>query len=187
MMAIGLVITVVGLGDKGFKTIELKLVGPSLLGCGLFFALLQVLYCTLPACGKTCGGQNDESEKLFRNEELMIDNQMKNTVRSNGLEKQHSDSNKTGYVFVKPNNMNHTNDIQESKSTILPNTRPIIRAARQKHRNDNKDYSRGTFALSAKEDAELGPIKHHGEGSTKNIRNSDIILNSSRLFANKDF
>ena len=141
----------------------------------------------LSAGEKTCGGQNDESEKLFRNEELMINNQMKNTVMSNGLEKQHSDSNKTGYVFVKPNNMKHTNDIQESKSTILPNTRPIIRAARQKHRSDNQDYSRGTFALSAKEDAELGPIKHHGEGSTKNIRNSDIILNSNRLFANKDF
>ena len=55
MAAIGLVISFVGLGDKGFKTLELRLVGPSLLGCGLFLAFLQVLYCTLPACGKTCG------------------------------------------------------------------------------------------------------------------------------------
>ena len=54
MAAIGLVIFFVGLGDKGFKTIELRLVGPSLLGCGLFLAFLQVLYCTLPAAGRSC-------------------------------------------------------------------------------------------------------------------------------------
>ena len=41
MIAIGLVITFVGLGDKGFKTLELKLIGPSLVGCGVFFALLR--------------------------------------------------------------------------------------------------------------------------------------------------
>ena len=32
MVAVGLVITFVGLGDKGFKTLELQLVGPSLIG-----------------------------------------------------------------------------------------------------------------------------------------------------------
>ena len=36
MVAVGLVITFVGLGDKGFKTLELKLIGPSLVGCGMF-------------------------------------------------------------------------------------------------------------------------------------------------------
>jgi hypothetical protein len=164
MVAIGLVITVVGLGDKGFKTIELKLVGPSLVGCGLFLAFLQVLYCTLPCRGETHSAQNDESE-----------------------EKQLSARNKTGYVFVKPTNMQHTSDIQESKSTILPNTRPIIRATRQKQKSDNQDNARGTFPISANEDAELSPIKHHTRGSTKNLHNSDIILNSSRLFGNKEF
>jgi hypothetical protein len=54
MAAIGLVISFVGLGDKGFKTIELRLVGPSLLGCGWFLPFLQVLYCTLSGACKTC-------------------------------------------------------------------------------------------------------------------------------------
>ena len=44
------VITFVGLGDKGFRTLELKLVGPSLVGCGLFFSLLRILFCTIPSC-----------------------------------------------------------------------------------------------------------------------------------------
>ena len=54
MICIGLVITFVGLGDKGFKTLELKLIGPSLVGCGVFFALLRILFCTLPSCCKKC-------------------------------------------------------------------------------------------------------------------------------------
>ena len=50
MVCIGLVITFVGIGDKGFQTLELKLIGPSLVGCGAFFALLRILFCTVPAC-----------------------------------------------------------------------------------------------------------------------------------------
>ena len=41
MVCIGLIITFVGIGDKGFQTLELKLIGPSLVGCGVFFALLR--------------------------------------------------------------------------------------------------------------------------------------------------
>ena len=46
LFAIGLVTTFVGLGDKGFKTSELKLVGPCLAGCGIVLAALRVLLCT---------------------------------------------------------------------------------------------------------------------------------------------
>ena len=30
-----------------FQTLELKLIGPSLVGCGVFFALLRILFCTV--------------------------------------------------------------------------------------------------------------------------------------------
>ena len=69
MIAIGLVITFVGLGDKGFKTLELKLIGPSLVGCGVFFALLRILFCTVPSCCRSCVkccSKSDESEKLIK-------------------------------------------------------------------------------------------------------------------------
>ena len=56
MVCIGLVITFVGIGDKGFQTLELKLIGPSLVGCGVFFALLRILFCTVPACFSGCLG-----------------------------------------------------------------------------------------------------------------------------------
>ena len=45
LFAIGLVTTFVGLGDKGFKTSELKLVGPCLAGCGIVLAAVRVLFC----------------------------------------------------------------------------------------------------------------------------------------------
>ena len=69
MICIGLVITFVGLGDKGFRTLELKLIGPSLVGCGVFFALLRVLFCTVPsccrACCKCCGKTDDKEELIY--------------------------------------------------------------------------------------------------------------------------
>ncbi|XP_065342089.1 uncharacterized protein LOC135940898 isoform X2 [Cloeon dipterum] len=49
LVCVGMVISFVGLGEKGFKTAELRLIGPSLLAAGAFFCLLRVLFCTCPA------------------------------------------------------------------------------------------------------------------------------------------
>ena len=49
IVAVGLVIMFVGLGDKGFRTLEMKLLGPSLVGGGLFLALLRILFCVAPS------------------------------------------------------------------------------------------------------------------------------------------
>ena len=54
MIMVGLVITVVGLGDKGFQTLGLKLVGPITLVCGSVLACVRILMCTQPQ--KMCGG-----------------------------------------------------------------------------------------------------------------------------------
>ena len=75
MISIGLVITFVGLGEKGFRTLELKLIGPSLVGCGVFFALLRVLFCTVPsccrACCKCCRKSEDTEELIYATVRLM--------------------------------------------------------------------------------------------------------------------
>jgi hypothetical protein len=49
-VAVGLIITFVGLGEKGFKTVQLKLIGPGLIGCGLVLTVIRIISCTLPAC-----------------------------------------------------------------------------------------------------------------------------------------
>ena len=41
--AVGLVVTVVGLGDKGFQTIELKVVGPSVIFLGILVSKRQTV------------------------------------------------------------------------------------------------------------------------------------------------
>ena len=46
MVAVGLVITFVGLGEKGFRTLQLQLVGPCLVGGGVMLILLRILFCT---------------------------------------------------------------------------------------------------------------------------------------------
>ncbi|XP_026469673.1 uncharacterized protein LOC113373600 [Ctenocephalides felis] len=52
-VAIGLVISFVGTGEKGFKTLELRLIGPTLIGCGLLCCLVRILLCFCPSrCGR---------------------------------------------------------------------------------------------------------------------------------------
>lgn len=46
---IGLVIWFVGTGEKGFKTLELRLIGPTLIAVGLFFCVIRVLLCICPS------------------------------------------------------------------------------------------------------------------------------------------
>ena len=52
----GLIITFVGMGEHGFKSPELRLIGPSLIGCGFLFCLLRLFFCSTPACCAICCG-----------------------------------------------------------------------------------------------------------------------------------
>ncbi|XP_045476143.1 uncharacterized protein LOC123681860 isoform X2 [Harmonia axyridis] len=47
--AIGSVIFFVGTGEKGFKTLELRMIGPTLIACGLLCCLIRVLLCAFPS------------------------------------------------------------------------------------------------------------------------------------------
>ena len=91
MVCIGLIITFVGIGDKGFQTLELKLIGPSLVGCGVFFALLRILFCTVPACCAGCFScccrtkKKDESERLLAIEKLNMENSLGRTMNRERL------------------------------------------------------------------------------------------------------
>lgn len=48
-VALGLVILFVGTGEKGFKTIELRLIGPSLIVIGLLCCMLRIFFCICPS------------------------------------------------------------------------------------------------------------------------------------------
>ncbi|XP_017047845.1 mucin-5AC isoform X3 [Drosophila ficusphila] len=48
-VALGLVIAFVGTGEKGFKTTELRLIGPSLIVLGLICCILRILFCICPS------------------------------------------------------------------------------------------------------------------------------------------
>ena len=43
LIMVGLVITIVGLGDKGFHSLELRLIGPIIVGCGVVVASVRIL------------------------------------------------------------------------------------------------------------------------------------------------
>ena len=73
LVAIGLVITSVGLGDNGFRTLELKLIGPVLMGGGGLLVVCRILVCMVctvhPWAGNTRDGveirNQEESDKLL--------------------------------------------------------------------------------------------------------------------------
>ena len=56
-MAIGLVMVFVGVGEKGFKTVEMRLVGPGLVVSGLIMAGLRIFFCLV---GENYGAGQDD-------------------------------------------------------------------------------------------------------------------------------
>merc|ERR1712142_1060703 len=63
---VGLVITVVGLGDKGFQSLELRLMGPIIVLCGVVVASGRIIVCFVPGisldkklCGCMMGSEGD--------------------------------------------------------------------------------------------------------------------------------
>ncbi|GAB6031168.1 hypothetical protein CHUAL_007972 [Chamberlinius hualienensis] len=51
MFLVGLVITIVGVGESGFNTLELQLIGPCLTGMGIIVCVIRVLVC---CCADKC-------------------------------------------------------------------------------------------------------------------------------------
>ena len=54
-----MVITSVGLGDRGFRTLELRMVGPCLTGLGLVLVTLRLLLCPGLPCTRGLTHQGD--------------------------------------------------------------------------------------------------------------------------------
>ena len=60
MAAIGLVMVFVGVGEKGFKTVEMRLLGPGLVVSGLSLACVRIFCCLL--CDGACQDDMEEDE-----------------------------------------------------------------------------------------------------------------------------
>jgi len=200
MVAMGLVITFVGLGDKGFRTLELKLIGPSLVGCGMFFALLRILFCTLPSCCSSCFKccrSSEESEKLIKKEEERLKSQInirkdrprtpRNVVATplSTFEKQ------PNQVRPKP----HPHFVSDSEDeelgkvgSSLRRTKPQLTSS-PSERNGPKaaeadtfsTTSSSTFSMNDLGGGDLVPRVPNLGGSTRKIKTGEMILNATKL------
>ena len=61
LATVGLIITFLGLGGKGYRTLEVKMLGPGLVGVGVMLVVLRILF-----CGRPCFGTDGESEALLK-------------------------------------------------------------------------------------------------------------------------
>ena len=177
MVGIGLVITFVGLGDNGFKTTDLKLIGPSLVGCGVFFALLRILFCTAPgflvACFQCCRRHEDTEELLSEESEISEDvvDRLKSavSVRRNGL--------------LKPINLSVINTMTEPSKVrqvpVGPQIFPAENNLKQKEQNPVSNIVRGeTITLTE---------KVHGDDSISFPFSSSFSLQDLDIDVRPDF
>jgi hypothetical protein len=91
LIGIGLVTMVVGLGEKGFKTMGLMMLGPCLVICGLLLVVFRVFLCTVGWIG---GGTEHDilggERKKVLDEKLNSENDWikEQEVTKNGTRKQ---------------------------------------------------------------------------------------------------
>ena len=88
IISVGLVITVVGLGDKGYQTLELQVVGPGVVGCGAVLVVVRVILCLLS------GGEKD----------ALVDCEEQSTAQEQEKEGKQIPSNCTNGVLLSENN-----------------------------------------------------------------------------------
>ena len=174
MVCVGLVVTFVGLGDKGFQTLELQLVGPSLVGCGFLFSVLQILYCTFPSFRRSCWDQDEDSDKLLRDEELFQGSQNKasfhrNKPRNNFREKSNN-------IF-----MIRQNRAQPSPPLPVSILKPILKTGRQPSRTSDTGLS---TAQHRKESVSFHCKSSPSFSQLESLEDNSLVLNSKGLFTN---
>ena len=147
MIAVGLVITVVGLGDKGFHSLELKLVGPVIVVCGGVLACVRILMCTLPhtQCVKrwcVCWvGEGGDKEKLIQAEN-----------QGEGPAMQRPD---TAVVMFEHREVEHRYEncdrtcfVRECEERVVGGYRQIIKPVRLVHNNGQNGTMKNSHKLS---------------------------------------
>ena len=197
MVALGLTITFLGLGEKGFKTLELRLIGPSLVGCGMFFTLLRIFFCAAPSCCR-CGSKKEDMEKLIEDEHEELEKRAissgRTTMRRNGLLRpmRHTLTNERrgpgSQGFGPPEfSSDDEEDVQKTsrvKKSNRSQRKPTRRISRQRQEDgESTDSSSSTFSLAdlGEFGPELFPRPPNLGGSTKDIRNGEIIMNTNKL------
>jgi len=128
MVSIGLIITCVGLGDKGFHTLQLKLVGPIMVGAGVCLALLRILFCAFPSICNPCH-RKIKSIKSQPEDVVKINGVMTKVNEKSSLEKSiksHGNSTKakkkcakTNQIVQEPNSYSNNNPRRREFQEIL--------------------------------------------------------------------
>ena len=133
-VAVGLIITFVGLGEKGFKTVQLKMIGPGLVGCGLVLTVIRIISCTLPAC-------YDKREVTDKIKE-----------EANGVIKNNNDKDSLARVGVRVSPSLKKNSLitkpPRHENNIVDNDEKYLRKMRRQSSGDDDLSSSSTFSDS---------------------------------------
>lgn len=177
MISLGLLITFLGLGEgtSGFKTMEMKLIGPSLVGCGVFFAVLRILFCTVPSFCRTifgcCRRRAPDKQKLV--EVMEKEDDLMTTKLSLGVTMRSLRPPRPAPRTVKKTAPSLVAERKSNKQTK--------KGKKVVEEEENDSDASSTFSLEAGVGPEMARRPPHLGGSTKNLRAGGITLNAARL------
>ena len=108
LVALGVVTMVVGVGEKGFQTVGLRLLGPGVACCGAILVASKILSCFVRGMARGKNGrpkgQNDkdtESYKGEKEEERNCQVEVDKRVEDEGENQQHLEVEREGIIKLK--------------------------------------------------------------------------------------
>jgi len=168
MISLGLLITFIGIGEgtKGFKTMEMKLIGPSLVGCGVFFAVLRILFCTVPSCCRAifcCCRRSEDKQRLVEVEK----DELEVSKLSLGVTMRSLRPPRPAPRTVRKTHPHPHHKKGKERTTVV-------------EEEVDSDTS-STFSLEAGVGPEMAGRAPHLGGSTRDLRRGGVTLNAARL------
>lgn len=144
-VALGLVIAFVGTGEKGFKTVQLRLIGPIMIGFGTFCCCLRIIFCFCPT---KC------MRKHFQHRYKNKTNDLSNAAQLNRFGYTSNDREHVHYYRHLPfrsQMSNHFLLFEETSSSLLKENKKkvpiakkideeqVLKVRQQTHRMNNRD------------------------------------------------
>ncbi|EEB13326.1 conserved hypothetical protein [Pediculus humanus corporis] len=149
-MCVGMIIAFVGTGEKGFKTMELRLIGPSLIGAGILIIILRIMLCVCPS---KCFHLKKRKQKFKNSTNKLNSETVNRSSQSFSISKEHVDE-ESGIERIKTTNKTNKKRVSiamlPTTSGLSTNSQISHKSQYQKSCSTEGSPSVSTFKMSPK-------------------------------------
>ena len=123
-----MIIAFVGTGEKGFKTMELRLIGPSLIGAGILIIILRIMLCVCPS---KCFHLKKRKQKFKNSTNKLNSETVNRSSQSFSISKEHVDE-ESGIERIKTTNKTNKKRVSIA---MLPTTSGLSTNSQISHKS----------------------------------------------------